>query len=246
MTKQRKRKNSQPDPLENIPLFDPNAGEKPKTAVPSLHKPPSPLGPPQKAPLTHPLPAVAPPRQEREALVEQLETELAAARAELRRLEKRNLELETAVAQHQETLAELQQEREIRLKLERELATLEVIARQAQGAQEQLEAEREERLALERKMATLEVLAERAQEIAAQLADEREARVRLEREKATLEVQVQSMAKLETLLNEERQARMNAQNRAATAEARLARLEGELQQKEEHGGGFLGRLRGGA
>ncbi|HID52995.1 MAG TPA: hypothetical protein EYP41_13310 [Anaerolineae bacterium] len=245
MTKQRKSKASQPDPLEDVPLFDPSAVEKPKTAV-SRPKPASPLGPPQKAPLTQPLPVVTAPNKDAEALIERLETELATARIELRRLEKRNLELETAVAQHQATLAELKQEREIRLNLERELATLEVIARQSQDAQEQLETERQERIALERKMATLEVLSERAQDIAAQLAKERDARVILEREKATLEVQVQSMAKLDTLLNEERQARMNAQNRAATAEARLARLEGEINQKEEDNGGFFGRLRGGS
>lgn len=242
MTKQRKKKPATPDPLEDVPLFDPNAVETPQTAVTRSRRT-SPLGPPQKAPLNQPLPLAA--NKETESLIERLETELAAAQIELRRLEKRNLEMEAVVAQHQATLAELKQERETRLKLERELATLEVIARQSQGAQEKLEKERDERIALERKMATLEVLADRTQEIAVKLADERDARVLLEREKATLEVQVQSMSKLETLLKEERQARMNAQNRAATAEARLARLEGEINQKEE-GGSIFGRFRGGS
>ena len=55
------------------------------------------------------------------------------------------------------------------------------------------------------------------------------------------------MKKLEVLLNEERQARMTAQSRASTAEARLARIEGELNQgggSSSGSSGFLGRLRG--
>ena len=224
------------DPLSNVETFDPKQVEK-ETAVRSQRKPISPLGPPQPVPtppqLTTPLPNNQP------------NEDVAALKAEIRALEKRNTELETAAAQHKETIEELKAERDIRLKLEREMAGMEVEIRQVRHATAALEEERKSRLELERRLATLEVIAQRAEEASAQLVDERQMRVQLEREKATLEVQVQSLQKLDTLLSEERQARMNAQSRASTAEARLARMEGEVNQQGGEGGrSFLDRLRG--
>jgi DNA repair exonuclease SbcCD ATPase subunit len=225
------------DPLSNVETFDPRQVEK-ETAVRAQNKPVSPLGPPQTVPtptqLTMPVPASPP------------DEDVAALKAEIRALEKRNIELQTAVAQHKETIEELKAERDVRLKLEREMAGMEVEIRQVRHATAALEEERQARLQLERRLATLEVLAERAQEATAQLTEERQMRVQLEREKATLEVQVQGLQKLDTLLSEERQARMNAQSRASSAEARLARLEGEINQQGGSGSGqsFLDRLRG--
>ena len=226
------------DPLSNVETFDPKQVAE-ETAVRAQNKPVSPLGPPQTVP-TPPQLAVAVP-------LSQPSEDVAALKAEIRALEKRNIELETAVAQHQAILNELKEERAARQKLEREMAGMEVEIRQVRHATAALEEERQTRLELERRLATLTVIAERAQEMAAQLAEERQARVQLEREKATLDVQVQSMQKLDTLLSEERQARMNAQSRASSAEARLARMEGEINQqggKNSGGTSFLDRLRG--
>ena len=226
------------DPLSSIETFDPKQVAE-ETAVRAQNKPVSPLGPPQPIP-TPPQLAVTPPQQPSE--------NVDTLKAEIRALEKRNIELEAAVAQHKATIEELKVERDVRLKLEREMAGMEVEIRQVRHATAALEEERQARLVLERRLATLEVVAERTQEVTAQLAEERQMRVQLEREKATLDVQVQSLQKLDTLLSEERQARMNAQSRASSAEARLARLEGEINQ---HGGSssssgqsFLDRLRG--
>lgn len=226
------------DPLSNVETFDPKQVAT-ETAVRAQNKPVSPLGPPQTVPtppqLTMPVPSSQP------------SEDAAASKAEIRALEKRNIELETAVAQHQTTLDELKEERTARLKLEREMAGMEVEIRQARHAMAALEEERQTRLELERRLATLAVIAERTQEVTAQLAEERQARVKLEREKATLEVQVQSLQKLDALLSEERQARMNAQSRASSAEARLARMEGENNQqggKNNSGPSFMDRLRG--
>ena len=225
---------SSADPLSNVESFDPRPVEE-ETAVRAQNTPVSPLGPPQTVPTPPQLAMPSQPNEEAEAL-----------KAEVRALEKRNIELETAVAQHKATIEELKAEREVRLKLEREIAGMEVEIRQARHATAALEEERQARLALERRLASLEVVAERAQEVSAQLAEERQMRVQLEREKATLDVQVQSLQKLDTLLSEERQARMNAQSRASSAEARLARLEGEINQQGGSGSGqsFLDRLRG--
>ena len=226
------------DLLNSIETFDPKqvAGE---TAVRTARKPVSPLGPPQ--------PVTTAPQFSRPITVSQPSEEVAALKAEIRALEKRNIELETAVTQHKTTIEELKAERDVRLKLEREMAGMEVEIRQVRHATAALEEERQSRLELERRLATLEVIAERAQEATAQLMEERQARVQLEREKATLDVQVQSLQKLDTLLSEERQARMNAQSRASSAEARLARMEGEINQHGSGSGGkqsFLDRLRG--
>jgi DNA repair exonuclease SbcCD ATPase subunit len=232
------QQDSSADPLSNVETFDPKQMEG-ETAVRAQNKPVSPLGPPQTAPTPPQLAVSGLPGQPSEAV--------AALKAEIRALEKRNIKLEATVAQHKATIEELKAEREVRLKLEREMAGMEVEIRQVRHATAALEEERKSRLELERRLATLEVIAERAQEASAQLVEERQMRIQLEREKATLEVQVQSLQKLDTLLSEERQARMNAQSRASSAEARLARLEGEINQQ---GGGsgsrqsFLDRLRG--
>lgn len=225
------------DPLSSVETFDPKQVAE-ETAVRAQSKPVSPLGPPQPVP--------TPPQLNVPSPLGQPNEDVAALKAEIRALEKRNIELEAAVAQHKATIEELKAEREVRLKLEREMAGMEVEIRQVRHATAALEEEREARLALERKLASLEVLAERAQEATAQLAEERQLRVQLEREKATLDVQVQSLQKLDTLLAEERQARMNAQSRASSAEARLARLEGEINQQGgiEGGRSLMDRLRG--
>ncbi|MCB8979471.1 MAG: hypothetical protein H6657_18835 [Ardenticatenaceae bacterium] len=224
------------DPLSNVETFDPKKVAE-ETAVRAQNQPVSPLGPPQAIP--------APPQLAMPISFAQPSEDVAALKAEIRALEKRNIELETAVTQHKATIDELKTERDLRLKLEREIAGMEVEIRQARHATAALEEERQARLGLERRLASLEVIAERAQEATAQLTEERAARVKLEREKATLEVQVQSLQKLDTLLSEERQARMNAQSRASSAEARLARLEGEInQQGGESGRSFMDRLRG--
>lgn len=224
------------DPLGSVETFDPKKVAE-ETAVRTQSRPASPLGPPQavtpSTQFTMPLPVAQP------------SEDITALKTEIRALEKRNIELETAVTQQKATIEELKAERDIRLKLEREMAGMEVEIRQVRHTTAALEEERQARIALERKLASLEVIAERAQEATAQLADERAARVKLEREKATLEVQVQSLQKLDTLLSEERQARMNAQSRASSAEARLARMEGEIQQGSGEGGrSFMDRLRG--
>lgn len=224
------------DPLSNVETFDPRQVAE-ETAVRAQNKPVSPLGPPQTVPAPPQLAVPVPFGQPNEE-------EAAALKKEIRALEKRNIELETAVTQHKAAIEELKAEREIRLKLEREIAGMEVEIRQVRHATAALEEERKSRLELERRLASLEVIAERAQEATAQLADERQRRVQLEREKATLDVQVQSLQKLDTLLAEERQARMNAQSRASSAEARLARLEGEINQQSGGGQSFLDRLRG--
>ncbi|WP_420642257.1 hypothetical protein [Candidatus Leptofilum sp.] len=226
------------DPLSSVETFDPKKVEA-ETAAHAQNKPVSPLGPPQvvSTPSQFTMPVPVP--------VNQPSEDVAALKAEIRALEKRNIELETAVTQHKATIEELKAEREVRLKLEREIAGMEVEIRQVRHATAALEEERQARVALERKLASLEVIAERTQEATAQLAEERQMRVQLEREKATLDVQVQSLQKLDTLLAEERQARMNAQSRASSAEARLARLEGEIQQGGgESGRSFMDRLRG--
>ena len=207
------------DPLSNVETFDPKQVAK-ETAVRAQNKPVSPLGPPQAVP--------TPPQLAMPVPSSQPDEDAATLKAEIRALEKRNTELETAVAQHKETIEELKAE-----------------IRQVRHATAALEEERKTRLELERRLATLEVVAQRAEEASAQLVDERQMRVQLEREKATLEVQVQSLQKLDTLLSEERQARMNAQSRASSAEARLARLEGEINQQGGKGNrSFLDRLRG--
>ncbi|WP_420627758.1 hypothetical protein [Candidatus Leptofilum sp.] len=225
------------DPLSSVETFDPKKVAE-ETAVRAQSRPVSPLGPPQAVP--------TPPQLTMPVPVGQPSEDVTALKAEIRELEKRNIELETAVTQHKATIEELKAEREVRLKLEREMAGMEVEIRQVRHATAALEEERQARVALERKLASLEVIAERAQEATTQLADERAMRVKLEREKATLEVQVQSLQKLDTLLAEERQARMNAQSRASSAEARLARMEGEIQQGGggESGRSFMDRLRG--
>ncbi|MBK8905978.1 MAG: hypothetical protein IPM53_32665 [Anaerolineaceae bacterium] len=224
------------DPLSSVETFDPKQVTE-ETAVRAQNQPISPLGPPQSVP--------TPPQLAMPVPLSQPSEDIAALKAEIRALEKRNIELETAVTQHKATIEELKLEREVRLKLEREMAGMEVEIRQVRHATAALEEERQARLALERRLASLEVIAERAQEATAQLTEERAARVKLEREKATLEVQVQGLQKLDTLLSEERQARMNAQSRASSAEARLARLEGEIQQGgSESGRSFMDRLRG--
>lgn len=224
------------DPLSNVETFDPKKVAE-ETAVRAQSKPVSPLGPPQAVP--------TPPQLAMPMPLAQSSEDTTALKAEIRALEKRNIELETAVTQLKATIDELKVERDVRLKLEREMAGMEVEIRQVRHTTAALEEERQARIALERKLASLEVIAERAQEATAQLTEERAQRVRLEREKATLEVQVQSLQKLDTLLSEERQARMNAQSRASSAEARLARLEGEIQQGgNESGRSFLDRLRG--
>jgi len=231
------QQDSSADPLSNVETFNPKQVEK-ETAAHAPNKPISPLGPPQTIP--------TPPQLAMPVPSSQPDEDVTALKAEIRALEKRNIELQTAVAQHKETIEELKAEREVRLKLEREMAGMEVEIRQVRHATTALEEERQARLVLERRLATLEVIAERAQEATAQLAEERQARVKLEREKATLEMQVQGLQKLDTLLSEERQARMNAQSRASSAEARLARLEGEINQQGGSGSGqsFLDRLRG--
>ena len=226
------------DPLSNVETFDPKQVAA-ETAVRTQHKPISPLGPPQTVP--------APTQFPLQPQLGDASQEIEALKAEIRTLEKRNIELETAVAQHKATIEELKAEREVRLKLEREMAGMEVEIRQVRHATAALEEERQSRLELERRLATLEVIAERSQEVTAQLAEERQVRVQLEREKATLDVQVQSLQKLDALLSEERQARMNAQSRASSAEARLARLEGEINQQggsSSSGQSFMDRLRG--
>lgn len=225
------------DPLSSVETFDPKKVAE-ETAVRAQNQPISPLGPPQTIP--------APPQLAMPVPYNQPNEDIAALKAEIRALEKRNIELETAVTQHKATIDELKLERDVRLKLEREMAGMEVEIRQARHASAALEEERQARLGLERRLASLEVIAERAQEATAQLSEERAARVKLEREKATLEVQVQGLQKLDTLLSEERQARMNAQSRASSAEARLARLEGEINQQGggESGRSFMDRLRG--
>ena len=229
-------KDSSADPLSNVETFDPRQVAQ-ETAVRAQNQPVSPLGPPQAIP--------TPPQLAMPVPLSQPDEDNSALKAEIRALEKRNIELETAVAQHKATIDELKTERDIRLKLEREMAAMEVEIRQVRHTTAALEEERQARLALERRLATLEVVAERSEEMAKQLAEERQMRVQLEREKATLDVQVQSMQKLDTLLSEERQARMNAQSRASSAEARLARLEGEInQQGGESGRSFMDRLRG--
>jgi DNA repair exonuclease SbcCD ATPase subunit len=231
------QQDSSADPLSSVETFDPKKVEK-ETAVRSQNQPVSPLGPPQTVPTPPQLAVPVPSSQPSE--------DVTVLKAEIRALEKRNTELETAVAQHKETIEELKAERDVRLKLEREMAGMEVEIRQVRHATAALEEERQARLQLERRLATVEVVAERAEEASAQLMEERQMRVQLEREKATLEVQVQSLQKLDTLLTEERQARMNAQSRASSAEARLARLEGEINQQGggEGGRSFLDRLRG--
>lgn len=231
------QQDSAADPLSKIETFDPKQVAA-ETAVRGQNKPVSPLGPPQPVP--------APTQFPMQAQLSDASQEIHARKTEIRALEKRNIELETAVAQHKATIEELKAERNVRLKLEREMAAMEVEIRQARHATAALEEDRQSRLELERRLATLEVIAERAQEVSAQLVEERQARVQLEREKATLDVQVQGLQKLDTLLSEERQARMNAQSRASSAEARLARLEGEINQQGGSRGSqsFLDRLRG--
>ena len=225
------------DPLSSVETFDPKQVAA-ETAVRAQNQPVSPLGPPQSIP--------TPPQLIMPVPLAQPSEDSAALKAEIRALEKRNIELETAVTQHKATIDELKSERDVRLKLEREMAGMEVEIRQARHAIAALEEERQARLGLERRLASMEVIAERAQEATAQLSEERAMRVKLEREKATLEVQVQGLQKLDTLLSEERQARMNAQSRASSAEARLARLEGEINQQGggEGGRSFMDRLRG--
>ena len=232
------------DPLADVELFDPHTAVSEENNDPTtgdITSPVSPLGPP----VTMPLPIQATLQNSQDKLTK-LETQLAAKEERVRKLEREVFELKAAAKQTNATIRELKKERSIRLNLEREMAKMEAEVQQAQQINASLDAEREDRLMIERKLATLEVLAERSQEMAAQLAEERNARVTLEREKATLAVQVESMQKLEQLLNEERQARMNAQSRASSAEARLARIEGELNQGggSNSSGGILGRLRG--
>lgn len=250
-TQTRKKKTSHTengsDPLSNVELFDPqtavSADTEPSDEISTPLSPlgiPTPMPMPMQASLHNQL-------QDSQSQLKKLETKIEAQNDELRVLERKNFELEMALKQANATIEDLKKERDIRLGLEREIAALEVQVQQVHHAAATLEEERQDRIQIERKLATLEILAERSQEMAAQLAEERNARVTLERERATLEVQVDNMKKLEVLLNEERQARMNAQSRASTAEARLARIEGELNQggsNNSGGSGILGRLRG--
>ena len=213
-------------------------------------KPISPLGPPQA--VTKPTVRVQHPvsgAQSEDAAekIRQLEVEMLQLSRANKRLERRNIELDTAVKLQSELQADLKAERKHRLDAERRAASMEAQLKQSTELSEALETERKERLQLEKKLSSLEVRAERAQEIALMLQDEREARQKLEKEKASLDVQVESLRKIEKLLTEERQARMNAQSRAASAEAQLARLEGEQKNSgsgTNPGGSFMDRLRG--
>ncbi len=209
--------------------------------------PVSPLGPPQSVPnptLNGPANNSAQ-NQELLSKLESLEAELIQLNRTNKRLEKRNIELDTAVKLNNGLEDDLDIERQRRLEAERKAAAATAQLENHKEISDHLEAVRQERLQLEKKVASLEVRAERSQEMAIMLQNEREARQKLEKEKASLEVQVESLKKLDTLLKEERQARMNAQSRAASSEAQLARLEGELKNNSSgSSGSFLDRLRG--
>jgi chromosome segregation ATPase len=247
----RKPKKDIKDPLNNVDRYDPKSKPAAKTAVSNKtnniisNTPVSPLGPPIHIPSTEP-DAASGILREAHNRISQLQTELAEEQERRRKIEKRSIELETAVSFSENLSDELKQERNNRLVLEREMAALEVEVKQVHQTLEKLEVERNQRIELEKRLATVEVRAERAQEMAAQLAEEQKVRVTLEREKATLDVQVQNMRKLDQLLSEERQARMNAQSRASSAEAQLARLEGERDQQygTEKKRGLIKRLWG--
>ena len=158
--------------------FDPAAVERSETAVsnqtnPSVTTSPiSPLGapvaPPQQPIDTNPSSNAL---QNAENRIAQLQDELATERKTRRALEKRVIELETAVSLSRDVTDELKQERASRLGLEREMAALEVEVKQVRDTAETLEAERNHRIELEKRLATLEVRAERTQEITAQLAE---------------------------------------------------------------------------
>ncbi|MEM7336004.1 MAG: hypothetical protein AAF490_28250 [Chloroflexota bacterium] len=217
------------------------------TAVSS--RPISPLGPPQiieKPTLNGPAVPNTARMHELTEQIEALESELTTLKRANKRLEKRNIELETAVKLNHNLEDNLEQERQQRLEAERTAAASVAQLESYKQISNQLETVRAERLTLEKKVSSLEVRAERTQEVAAMLQQERDARQKLEKEKASLDVQVESLKKLDTLLAEERQARMNAQSRAASAEAQLARLEGELKNNGGSGsrGSLLDRLRG--
>jgi hypothetical protein len=232
------------NPLENLGTFDPGKVKKIEQGNGTgVSLPISPLGsaaPPAlpDGPLPTSMEALW---QETHREMEQLRLQLVNEKEKRREFERKSYELETAVKLTNQSLADFDKERQIRLGLEREISALEVQARDVKQLQETLEREREMRLQLEKKLSALEVKAERAEQWADQLAEERKARLDLERKTATLQVEVQSAAKIEALLDEERKARMNAQSRAATAEAKLARFEGELMTGQQGKKGLFGR-----
>ncbi|MCP5094488.1 MAG: DUF4686 domain-containing protein [Chloroflexi bacterium] len=239
------------DPLKSVEPYAPNATKGLETAVSNQPNntvattPISPLGSPITQQPAQPAPTSGI-LHEAHKRITQLQAELAHEQNTRRALEKKVIELETAVTFTQNVTEELTHERSSRHGLEREMAALEVEVKQVHDTAAALEAERNHRIELEKRLASLEVRAERAQEIATQLVEEQKIRVDLEREKATLDVQVQNMRKLDQLLSEERQARMNAQSRASSAEAQLARLEGERNQSQgsSNKSSFMNRLRG--
>jgi len=124
---------------------------------------------------------------------------------------------------------------------------IERLQRERDLLQAELTREREGKIGLERQIARLQVHAEQVQRLELLLAEERSQRMSLEKQVSRIEAELQMTKKLEQQLSEERSARINVQSRAAAAEAKAAKLEGELQARQNPSGNrsFLDRLRGG-
>lgn len=237
------------DPLAAIEEFrlEERAESSNKTAErPSRSTPISPLGPPQHIdkPSLHAGEA-APLSASFQQKIQSLEREVDLLKRTNKRLEKRNIELDTAVKLRKGLEKELEAERKSRIEAERLAAATDAKLQQFKETHTVLELERDRRIELEKKLASVEVHADRAKELAIKLLEERESRQKLETERATLMAQVENLKKTEQLLIEERQQRMNAQSHAATAEAQLARLEGERNSSgSPAGSSLIDRLRG--